>query len=131
MIDGHNAWYDGRGHAQGSDGVYKVEIRIGIKKVLGNRRIGARVHFIDKALNVGLCRCRLWVKFGVSGHFYMKKIARFLANKFNQFIGITKVASRAHARRHIAAQSHQTMDAQGLIIGQNVAQTVARTAHAR
>ena len=47
-------------------------------------------------------RC-LRMKFGISGYFYMKVITGLFTDKFNQFVGITQLASAHRSGRQITA----------------------------
>ena len=70
--------------------VYKVEVRIGIIEVLGNRLISTGTHFIDKVTQIRLIVRRLGMHLWIGGHNKLEAIPRFTADKLDQFVSIAK-----------------------------------------
>ena len=69
-----------------------MEIAVGIEKVLGDCAVCAGVGLAHEVVEVGVKVSGLGMRFGVGSYFDMEVIASLVADKFDQFVGITQFA---------------------------------------
>src|SRR5690606_11957983 len=127
----HNARDDRDIHAHGAHTIDKVEVAVGVEKVLGNGAVGTGFYFADKVFQVFFKAGRLRVHLRVSRHFQGEVVAGFFPDKFHQFVGVAQFAAgQARAAGQIAAQGDDAVNAQFFIAGKQVAQIGFAVAHA-
>ncbi len=90
--------------------VHKVEVGIRVVEVLGNTAVGARIELAFQEFDVVVVALGLGVDFRVGRHFQMEVIAKVLADKGHQFIGVYHLVAAADAGGHVAAQGNDAVD---------------------
>ena len=86
-------------------------VTVGIKKVLGNGRVGTGIDLTLKVFQVPLHGRCLGMHFRIGRHFDMKMVPGFTANELDQLIGVAQIATLVpHAGGQIAAQGNNTVD---------------------
>src|SRR5690606_11889279 len=119
----HNARDNRNIHAHGPYTVNKVEVAVGVEKVLGNGAVGTGFYFADKVLQVFFKAGRLRVHLRVSRHFQGEVVSGFRTDEFHQFVGVAQFAAgQARAAGQVAAQGDDAVNAQFFIAGEQIAQ---------
>jgi len=129
--DRHDARHHRYVQPESAHVVDKPSVRRGAEKVLRDRRIGSRAHFVGEMPQILLRTARLWVHFRVGGDLDVEMPAGFGADEFDQIAGIVELAADAVAGGQIAAQRHQPVDARGDEAAQVAAHRVAAGTDAR
>jgi len=71
-----------------------MPVRVGVVKVLRDRRISAGFGLALEREQILLRAARLGMVFGIGGDLDVKRAAEFLADERDQLVGVTKLARR-------------------------------------
>src|SRR5690606_39591219 len=86
----HNARDDRDIHAHGAHTIDKVEVAVGVEKVLGNGAVGTGFYFADKVFQIFFKVAGLRVHLRIRRHLQGEMVAGFFADKFHQVVGVTQ-----------------------------------------
>ena len=116
-VHGDDAGDDGDVHACALGIVHKVEIGIGVEKILRDGAVRACVHFLHEVAQIVGGVLRLRVVFGVGSNDGVELVAEFLFDQRHQFVGVAQAFhAKACARWDVAAQGNQAVYAEVFVL---------------
>ena len=109
--DRHDARHDRNVDAALMGLVDKAEVGIGVVEVLGDGAIGTGRNLALEVVEIRQRASRLRMDLGIGRDLDAEMPSGFLADEFDQLVGMAQLAKTTGTRRHVTAQRHQALDA--------------------